>query len=73
VSIYSFVARNEELGLKAVKQIQDSNNQAQDKLRFHQLDITNVESIRRLVDHIKEKYGGLDILINNAATAFKVI
>jgi NAD(P)-dependent dehydrogenase (short-subunit alcohol dehydrogenase family) len=31
-----------------------------------------VESIRRFADHIRKKHGGLDILINNAAIAFKV-
>jgi len=36
------------------------------------LDITNVESIRHLADYIKKTHGGLDILINNAAIAFKV-
>jgi NAD(P)-dependent dehydrogenase (short-subunit alcohol dehydrogenase family) len=67
------LARNEELGLKAVKQLQQSNPHAQHKVKFHQLDLTNVESIRRLADYIKKTHGGLDILINNAAIAFKVI
>lgn len=40
-------------------------------MRFHQLDVTNVESIRRLADYIRKTHGGLDILINNAAIAFK--
>ncbi len=52
--------------------MQESNNQAREKVRFHQLDITNVESIRRLAGYIKKTHGGLDILINNAAIAFKV-
>jgi len=67
------LARNEELGLKAVKQMHESNDESRNKVRFHQLDITNVESIRRFADHIKQKYGGLDILINNAAIAFQVV
>ena len=45
----------------------------QQKIKFHQLDLTNVESIHRLADHIKKVHGGLDVLINNAAIAFKVI
>jgi NAD(P)-dependent dehydrogenase (short-subunit alcohol dehydrogenase family) len=69
---YLFLARDEELGLKAVKQLQESNSEAKKRVKFHQLDITNVESIRRLADHIKKTYHGLDILINNAAMAFKV-
>ena len=70
VGISSLVARNEELGLQAVKQIQESNPQARDRVEFYPLDITHVESIRRLADHIKKAHGGLDILINNAAIAF---
>jgi len=48
------------------------NNESREKVRFYQLDITNVESIRRLANHIKKKHGGLDILINNAGIVFKV-
>ncbi|CAF4445219.1 unnamed protein product, partial [Adineta steineri] len=64
--------RSEELGLQAVQQLQETNKDARDKVHFHQLDITSVESIRRLADHIKKNHGGLDILINNAGMAFKV-
>ena len=39
--------------------------------RYHQLDISNRESIIRFRDHIKENHGHIDILINNAAIAFK--
>ncbi len=67
------LARDEKLGLEAVQHLQASNPDAKNKVQFHQLDITNVESIHRLADDIKRKHGGLDILINNAAMAFKVI
>lgn len=69
----SISARNEDLGKKAVKQIHELNNESREKVRFYQLDITNVESIRHLADYIKKQYGGLDILINNAAITFKVV
>ena len=69
----SFSARNEELGLQAVRQLRETNKDAGEKIQFHQLDITNVESIHRLAEHIKKNHDGLDILINNAAMAFKVI
>jgi len=59
--------------LKAVKQLHESNFSARNKVKYHPLDITNVESIRRLADYIRKTHGGLDILINNAAIAFKVI
>ncbi|CAF1197946.1 unnamed protein product [Adineta steineri] len=70
--IIYLTARSEELGLKAVQELQETNKDARDKVHFHQLDITSVESIRRLADHIKKNHGGLDILINNAGMAFKV-
>lgn len=60
-------ARNEELGKKALRELEEANVKAQ----FHQLDIDNQESIDRFAKYIKEKHGGLDILINNAAIAFK--
>lgn len=66
------LARNEELGLKALQKIYQTNNELQDKVQYHQLDITNVESIHHLADYIKKKHGGLDILINNAAIMFRV-
>ena len=67
------LARNEQLGLRALKHLQESNSDAQNKVKFHQLDITHVESIRRFADYIKKTHGGLDVLINNAGIAFKVI
>lgn len=55
-----------------MKTLQESNPDARGRVKFHQLDITNVESIRRLADFFKKTHDGLDILINNAAIAFKV-
>ncbi|KAJ8725989.1 hypothetical protein PYW07_000687 [Mythimna separata] len=48
------VAKLNELGLKP---------------EYHQLDVTDRDSVIRFRDHIKEKYGGIDILVNNAAVA----
>ncbi len=39
--------------------------------KFHQLDINDLNSITIAAAFFKEKYGGVDILINNAAIAFK--
>uniref|UniRef100_A0A0E9WIX1 Carbonyl reductase 1 n=1 Tax=Anguilla anguilla TaxID=7936 RepID=A0A0E9WIX1_ANGAN len=39
---------------------------------FHQLDISDPASVRHARDFFKEKYGGLDVLVNNAGIAFKV-
>ena len=40
---------------------------------FHQLDITDANSIDNLKKFVQEKYGGLDVLVNNAGIAFKVL
>jgi carbonyl reductase 1 len=55
--------------MKAVKELEAENI----KVQFHQLDIDNSESIDRLANHLKEKHGGLDVLVNNAAIAIIVI
>ncbi|XP_005809584.1 carbonyl reductase [NADPH] 1 [Xiphophorus maculatus] len=39
---------------------------------FHQLDINDLNSIKTAAAFFKGKYGGVDILINNAGIAFKV-
>ncbi|XP_047458715.1 carbonyl reductase [NADPH] 1-like [Mugil cephalus] len=41
------------------------------KAMFHQLDINDVNSIKTAAAYFKEKYGGVDVLINNAGIAFK--
>ena len=63
-----FVARNEERGLSAVKDLEKEGL----KPKFHQLDITDHQSIVKLKEYIVDKYGGLDVLINNAGIAYKV-
>ncbi|KAF6737414.1 Carbonyl reductase [NADPH] 1 [Oryzias melastigma] len=42
------------------------------KSSFQQLDINDGDSIRAAAAFFKDKYGGVDVLINNAAIAFKV-
>ncbi|KAG7228414.1 hypothetical protein INR49_007586, partial [Caranx melampygus] len=42
------------------------------KPMFHQLDINDLNSITTAAAYFKDKYGGVDILINNAGIAFKV-
>ena len=36
--------------------------------KFHQLDICSLESVDALKKLILEKYGGIDVLVNNAGT-----
>uniref|UniRef100_UPI0025403E96 carbonyl reductase [NADPH] 1 n=1 Tax=Euleptes europaea TaxID=460621 RepID=UPI0025403E96 len=61
-------ARDTDRGKAAVAELQAEGL----KPLFHQLDIGDLQSIRTLRDFLKEKYGGLDVLVNNAGIAFKV-
>uniref|UniRef100_A0A8C5MAW9 carbonyl reductase (NADPH) n=1 Tax=Leptobrachium leishanense TaxID=445787 RepID=A0A8C5MAW9_9ANUR len=61
-------ARNSKLGEEAVEALEKEGLSP----RFHQLDIDDPQSIKVLRDFLKEKYGGLDVLVNNAGIAFKV-
>ncbi|XP_063303470.1 carbonyl reductase [NADPH] 1-like [Pelobates fuscus] len=60
-------ARNPKLGEEAVKALEKEGLSP----HFHQLDITDLPSIQALRDFLKDKYGGIDVLINNAGIAFK--
>ncbi|XP_067897244.1 carbonyl reductase [NADPH] 1-like [Heterodontus francisci] len=61
-------ARDKDRGQQAVQKLQ----QEQLKPLFHQLEIGDPQSIRNLRDFMVERYGGIDILINNAGIAFKM-
>ena len=61
-------ARNPELGMAAVAELLETGR----KVHFHQLDITDPVSIRRLKEFMLERYKGIDVLVNNAGIAFKV-
>ena len=63
----TILTRNEERGLAAVKELEAEGL----KPEFHQLDIGDEASVTKLRDFMKEKYGGIDVLVNNAAIAFK--
>lgn len=60
-------SRSVERGQAAVKQIESEGL----KVKFHQLDINDDKSIAELKSYLETEYGGLDILVNNAAIAFK--
>lgn len=55
-------ARNEEKGEAAYSQLKKEGLD----VHFHALDVTNGESIQKLSLDVKEQFGALDILINNA-------
>ena len=56
-------ARNSESGQKSVQELEKQGYTA----KFHQLDIENDKSVQNFASFLKENYGGLDILVNNAA------
>jgi len=60
-------ARNVELGKKTVSELEHSGL----SVNFHQLDINCKDSRNTLREYVKNKYGGVDILINNAGIAYK--
>lgn len=62
------IARDEQRGHDAVKQLESEGLTS----TFHQLDIVSPESIERMKKFLVEKYGGLDLLVNNAGIAYKV-
>ena len=53
---------------KSVKSL--SKELSATNIHFHPLDITSKESVGKLRDHVRDKFGGLDILINNAQLCF---
>ena len=58
-------SRDESRGIAAVEEL----NKLGLKSKFHQLDIDDESSVLILRDFLKTKYGGLDVLVNNAAIA----
>ena len=60
-------SRNEERGIAAANSLKNNFN----NVKFHPLDISNSESIKKFSQYIKQNYDGIDILVNNAAIAFE--
>ena len=65
------IARDENAGAKVCGELSKELNVT--NIKYHQLDITSQESINKLHDHVMEKFGGLDVLINNSGVLLKVI
>ncbi|CAG4991583.1 unnamed protein product [Colias eurytheme] len=61
--IVYLTSRDENRGRKAVEEL----NKLGLKPQYHQLDVSDRNSVIKFRDHIKEKHGHLDILVNNAA------
>ncbi|KAI8516198.1 Carbonyl reductase [NADPH] 3 [Branchiostoma belcheri] len=58
---------DEHLGQEAVQKLKSEGLNPS----FHQLDITNEQSIQAVKKHLLEKHGGLDVLVNNAGFGLK--
>jgi carbonyl reductase 1 len=61
-------ARDEARGKEAIAKLESEGLHP----KFHQLDINDADSIERLRNFLLDKYGGLDLLVNNAGIAYKV-
>lgn len=60
-------ARDEERGKQAVKELEAEGLHP----KFHVLDINDPKSVDTLKDYLVKNYGGVDVLVHNAAIAFK--
>ena len=59
-------SRNEKLGESALKNLISKYPQNKEQLYYHQLDISNKQSRNELSNWIKQKFGKIDYLCNNA-------
>ena len=70
VNLVIYAARDHNNGTKVCGDL--SKELSATNIQFHQLDITSKESIDKLRDHVRDKFGGLDVLINNSGVLLKV-
>lgn len=54
-------ARDEKKGKQSYEKLKKTGD-----IKFHQLDVTDRESIKNLYEYIQKEFGRLDILVNNA-------
>ena len=62
-------SRNEELGKKSYEELLSKYPESKDNFYYHQLNITKEESIKNFAEWVKEKFGKIDYLVNNAGVA----
>ncbi len=60
-------ARDSKRGMAAVADLMAEGC----KVNFHQLDLDDAASAEKLKDFLVDRYGGVDVLVNNAGIAFK--
>jgi len=63
--------RNFENCQKAANEILNSSENAKSKLIPFQMDLTDKDSKQKLLDHLDKEHSGYDVLVQNAAIAFK--
>ncbi len=59
-------SRDEDRGQKAIELLRSEGLSP----KYHQLDITSDESVAALKAFLLERYGGIDVLVNNAGVAY---
>ena len=64
-------SRNDSLGKKSYNQLLDKYPFSKNDFFYHQLDITKDESILNLISWIKNQFGKIDYLVNNAGLGTK--
>jgi len=64
-------SRNEELGGISLNELRTEFPEKKNSLYYHQLDITDKESIKNCLEWVRKEFGQIDILVNNAAVAQK--
>ena len=64
-------SRNVELGEKAAREIRNKYPNFKNDLIYRQLDVDDEKSVNVFVDWVKNKYGKLDVLVNNAGVLYE--
>uniref|UniRef100_A0A804J3H9 Uncharacterized protein n=1 Tax=Musa acuminata subsp. malaccensis TaxID=214687 RepID=A0A804J3H9_MUSAM len=67
-SMVILTARDEQRGHAAIANLQASGASDSDVL-FHQLDVADSASVASLADFVRDQFGKLDVLVNNAAVS----
>jgi len=64
-------ARNPSLGQESLAKLKSElGDKSRSEVAYHQLDITDEESCKKLATHLKQQHSGIDVLVNNAGFAF---
>ena len=66
--IVLLTARDSTKGMQATKQLKEDKKL--DNILFYELDVSNKNHIQRIAYEVRQQFGRLDILINNAAILY---